>query len=100
MRFEDLNAKQRRTLEALGDELSAELEVMSPTPSDPMKDRNWDPAIELRRLAFQRSYVEGLISRTVRASREQGKSWHKIGTALGVTAEAARKRYRKPQDAK
>ena len=79
MRFEDLPKAERDALAEYGYEVAAEMEAMDePAPGDPTLDPRYDPSRELRRLNYQ---------------RHAGQSWNTIGRALGVTAEAARRRY-------
>ena len=74
MRFEDLPKSEREALAEYGYEVAAEMEAADePAPGDP----TLDPEIEA----------------AVAASRGHGQSWNTIGRALGVTAEAARRRY-------
>ncbi|MDR2895995.1 MAG: hypothetical protein LBV30_05035 [Propionibacteriaceae bacterium] len=54
------------------------------------------PLLEIRRLRYQRQLLDAKLSQTVQRARSDGDSWHKIAMALGVTAEAARQRYREP----
>jgi hypothetical protein len=54
------------------------------------------PLMELRRLRYQRRQLEEELARMVQVARGEGDSWHKIGLALGTTAEAVRQRYRQP----
>lgn len=94
MKFEDLPKAEQDALTAYGYEISAEMESKdAPSPGDPTLDPRYDPSRELRRLTYQRHALEREIERTVNASREHGQSWNTIGRALGVTAEAARRRY-------
>ncbi|KAB5607374.1 hypothetical protein [Bifidobacterium jacchi] len=94
MRFEDLPKAEQESLAAFGFEVAAEMEAQDvPTPGDPTLDPRYDPSRELRRLNYQRHALEREIEETVKASREHGQSWNTIGRALGVTAEAARRRY-------
>ena len=94
MRFEDLPKAEREALSAFGFEVAAEMEAKdAPDPGDPTKDPRYDPSRELRRLNYRRHALDREIERTVEASREHGQSWNTIGRALGVTAEAARRRY-------
>lgn len=102
MRFEDLPKAEQEELAALGYEIAAEMEAKdAPSPGDPTKDPRYDPTHELRRLNYQRHALDREIAQTVASSREHGQSWNTIGRALGVTAEAARRRYgtRRPQHA-
>lgn len=94
MKFEDLPKAEQEALAAYGREIAAEMEAMDePISADPTKDPRWDPTVELSRLNYRRHALEREIRRTVELSREQGRSWNAIGRALGVTAEAARRRY-------
>ncbi|WP_157087083.1 hypothetical protein [Piscicoccus intestinalis] len=52
------------------------------------------PLLELQRLRYERRRIEEETRRLVAAAREAGESWHRIGMALGVTAEGARQRFR------
>ena len=47
----------------------------------------------LRALALLRSAAEVLIAERVQAERQRGATWQDIGAELGVTWQAARKRY-------
>ena len=86
MRFEDLPKAERDALAEYGYEVAAEMEAMDePAPGDPTR--------ELRRLNYQRHALDREIEAAVAASRGHGQSWNTIGRALGVTAEAARRRY-------
>ena len=94
MRFEDLPQTEREALAAYGYEIAAEMEAAeAPRPGDPTLDPRYDPSRELRRLNYQRRALERECEVTVMASRGRGQSWNTIGRALGVTAEAARRRY-------
>ena len=94
MRFEDLPAAEREALSAYGYEIAAEMEAAdAPAPGDPTLDPRYDPSRELRRLNYQRHALDRQIEQTVADSRDHGESWNTIGRALGVTAEAARRRY-------
>lgn len=77
-------------------DVEAQNELVVDSPED---DPNFDPSVELWRLSWQRLSLEASITRTVARSRELGQSWNTIGHALGVTAEAARKRYKSPEEA-
>ena len=89
MRFEDLPKAERDALAEYGYEVAAEMEAMG----DPTLDPRYDPSRELRRLNYQRHALDREIEAAVAASRGHGQSWNTIGRALGVTAEAARRRY-------
>jgi hypothetical protein len=47
----------------------------------------------LERAARMAAFFEQKIASTVADLREQGVSWQRIGYALGISAEGARKRY-------
>ena len=94
MRFEDLPKAERDALAEYGYEVAAEMEAMDePAPGDPTLDPRYDPSRELRRLNYQPHALDREIEAAVAASRGHGQSWNTIGRALGVTAEAARRRY-------
>ena len=107
MRFEDLPKAERDALAEYGYEVAAEMEAMDePAPGDPTLDPRYDPSRELRRLNYQRHALDREIEAAVAARRGtralgppppprrgHGQSWNTIGRALGVTAEAARRRY-------
>ena len=52
------------------------------------------PLVELHRMRYERRRIDEETRRLVAVAREAGESWHRIGLALGVTAEGARQRYR------
>jgi hypothetical protein len=60
-----------------------------------------DPAVfaELRRAVLSRSDAERSITDAVRHARERGYSWAFIGSLVGTSGEAARRRYGHQQDA-
>ena len=94
MRFEDLSKAEREALAAYGYEIAAEMEAKAePASGDPTLDPRYDPSRELRRLSYQRRSLDREIEQTVAESRGRGQSWNTIGRALGVTGEAARRRY-------
>lgn len=47
----------------------------------------------LRMLAAEQRRAEARIGAAVRSAREGGMSWAQIGTALGVTKQAAQQRW-------
>jgi hypothetical protein len=61
------------------------------------------PSVQLRRdvellnalsaLKAERVSIEAEVTRHVRAARRAGASWERIGAALGVTTQAAQKRW-------
>jgi hypothetical protein len=90
MSIEDFTAGQRAELEAWAAQVADRFEAgIEATPGADLPR-----LMALRRLRYQRRQVENEISRLVRAARTEGDSWHRIGQALGTTAEAARQRYR------
>jgi hypothetical protein len=92
MRLEDLSPEQRQELEAWGRAESARL--VAGTAETP--GATTEPLLELSRLRYQQQMIERHKAQVVKQAREEGRSWHKIGQALGTTAEAARQRYRQP----
>lgn len=94
MKFSELSVEERHALAAYGYEIASEMEAKDePDSGDPTENPRWDPSFELHRLAYRRRSVEREIEQAVARSRELGQSWNTIGRALGVTAEAARRRY-------
>lgn len=49
---------------------------------------------DLAQLATQRAELDHRIAARVAQAREAGRTWEQIGAALGVTKQAAQKRYR------
>ncbi|MDR1799321.1 MAG: hypothetical protein LBR19_05495 [Bifidobacteriaceae bacterium] len=92
MKTQHLSRSVREALEAYGAQWADILES-DDIPYDP--DAQIPPLLELRRVSYQRWVIEQGVIETVRRARAQGISWHKIGTALQMTGEAARKRYQK-----
>lgn len=45
--------------------------------------------------ADRRDRVEAALTEAVRAARSAGRSWNEIGTMLGVTKQAAQRKYSK-----
>ncbi|MDR1186676.1 MAG: hypothetical protein LBK95_04370 [Bifidobacteriaceae bacterium] len=90
MKLDDLSSAERTELEAWGSDMADRFEAgIEATP-----DAKIPPLVELRRLRYQRRLIDQGISGQVKEARSQGDSWHRIGLALGTTAEAARQRYR------
>lgn len=52
-----------------------------------------EPLVELRRLAALRQDIARLEEAQVRRARLRGYSWLAIASALGVTKQAAHKKY-------
>ena len=94
MKFSELSKEEQKDLAEYGEIISREMEAKSePDPGDPTLDSRWDPSRELTRLNYRRHAIEKEISDVVYKSRKNGQSWNTIGRALGVTAEAARRKY-------
>jgi hypothetical protein len=74
---------------AQGDELADQLEAYEPSPDE----RGEPPLLTVRRLAYQRSFLERELLAAVSAARTAGIAWSKIGHELGTSGEAARQRY-------
>lgn len=90
-----MTPQEREALELWGAERAADIAAQAePGDGDVLDDPNFDPAVELWRLSWQRRSLEESIAATVAQARERGQSWNTIGRAMGVTAEAARKRYK------
>jgi hypothetical protein len=90
MKMDDLTAEQHAELEAWAAQTAIRFEEgIEATPGAEVP-----PLMELRRLRYQRRNIDVAISRLVQAARHEGDSWHRIGMALGTTAEAVRQRYR------
>lgn len=100
MKFSELTEEEQQRLAEWGALRAADVEAqIEPSAGKPEENPNFDPSVELWRLSWQRRGVEAAIAKTVARSRELGLSWNTIGRALGVTAEAARKRYKAPHEA-
>lgn len=82
--------KDYEELAAWAEEMADEFEAgIVATPGEPVP-----PLIEISRMRYERRRIEDETRRLVRVAREAGESWHRIGLALGITAEGARQRYR------
>ena len=71
------------------DQLAKRFEDYEPSPDD-------DVAVSeylLRRAALARARSEREVSEAVGAARRAGISWKRIGTELGISAQAAQQRY-------
>lgn len=55
---------------------------------------NSDPTVGLRAVSALRRLLERLEAAQVRNARRQGWTWQQIATALGVTRQAAHKKYK------
>ncbi len=70
------------------DELSRRFEEHEP------KDvRDAAPLRAIGKAVTERAVTERRVAETVAAARDAGVSWSAIGTMLGTSGEAARKRY-------
>ena len=74
---------------AQADDLADRFEAYEPDEAD----HGEPPAMALRRVAYRRAVVERELLEAVRAAREAGTSWQRIGRELGTSGEAARQRY-------
>ena len=54
-----------------------------------------DPETALRAVMALRRLADQLEHQSVRAARRKGWSWDQIGDALGMSRQAAHKKYRK-----
>lgn len=71
------------------DELAKRFEDYEPSPED-------EVAVAeqlLRRAALARARSERQVAEAVELARRSGLSWKRIGTELGITAQAAQQRY-------
>jgi predicted HAD superfamily Cof-like phosphohydrolase len=74
---------------AQADELADRFEDYEPGGDD----RGEPTLMALRRTAYRRALIERELVEVVRAARQAGASWTKIGKELGTSGEAARQRY-------
>ena len=49
----------------------------------------------IAQFAARRDLLEDALKEAVRAARQSGRSWSEIGTMLGVSKQAAQKKYAK-----
>jgi hypothetical protein len=83
-------------LERLASETEAELDALDPattTAEDPADLRAIAQALEAV------SAAEAVLAQAVRTARRNGRSWTRIGMALGVSRQAARQRWANPDEA-
>lgn len=71
------------------DELAKRFEDYDPIPEDEVGVAEH----LLRRAALARARSERQISEAVEVARRTGVSWKRIGTELGISAQAAQQRY-------
>lgn len=75
------------------EELAAYFEHFDPqdavsTGRDPLRALHW--------AAQFRAYIDQQLGEVVREARDSGATWTQIGDALGVSHQAAMKRYKQP----
>jgi hypothetical protein len=85
-----LNPEQTAELEAWGQRMAEKFE----NDFHPNPDAKIPPLMELSRLRYAQRQLEADIARQVAQARAEGDSWHKIGRCLGITGEAARRRWK------
>jgi len=71
------------------DELAKRFEDYEPSPDDEVAVAQY----LLRRAALARAQSERQIREAVAAARRARLSWKRIGTELGISAQAAQQRY-------
>jgi len=76
-----------------------EVPETDPIERDPLQDRV-DSLSRLRQIEQaqkDRAAAEAKLVRVVRSAHELGASWADIGTALGISRQAARQRFAQPE---
>lgn len=58
-------------------------------------DINTDELTAIAEFAARRDRLEDALTEAVRTARRHGKSWSQIGTMLGVSKQAAQRKYAK-----
>jgi hypothetical protein len=58
-------------------------------------DINTDELKAIAEFAARRDRLEDALTEAVRTARRHGKSWSQIGTMLGVSKQAAQRKYAK-----
>ena len=81
----ETRAKRAATLEAWAEDVDEIDLVLS----------NTDALKAIAEFADRRDRVEAALTEAVRAARHAGRSWNEIGTMLGVTKQAAQRKYSK-----
>ena len=61
--------------------------------SDDLREVDTDALRQIADLADQRRHVEDELDSAVRAARSAHRSWSEIGAMLGVTKQAAQRKY-------
>jgi len=72
------------------DQLAKRFKDYEPSPDDEVAVAEY----LLRRATLARAQSERQIGEAVRAARRAGLAWKRIGTELGISAQAAQQRYR------
>ncbi len=70
--------------------LEAWAESVDPTE---LRSADTDALRHIAELAQQREDVDAELAKTVRAARAAGRSWSEIGAMLGVSKQAAQRKY-------
>ena len=75
-------------------ERAAALEAWAETvePAD-LREADTDPLRHIAELAHQRDQVDSELAESVRAARAAHRSWSEIGAMLGVSKQAAQRKY-------
>lgn len=61
--------------------------------SDDLRDADTDALRQIAELVDQRRHVEDELDAAVRAARSAQRPWSEIGAMLGVTKQAAQRKY-------
>jgi len=61
--------------------------------SSDLKEANTDALRMIAELAERREVVEAELTEAVRSARQAHRSWSEIGTMLGVSKQAAQRKY-------
>lgn len=81
----ETRAKRAAALESWADEVDEVDLVLADT----------DALKAIAEYADRRDRVEAALTEAVRAARSTGRSWNEIGSMLGVTKQAAQRKYSK-----
>ncbi|MHB1138802.1 MAG: hypothetical protein ACYC2O_07580 [Microthrixaceae bacterium] len=73
-------------------ERTAALEAWAVDPTD-LREADTDSLRRIAELAQQREQVDSELADTVRAARAARRSWSEIGAMLGVSKQAAQRKY-------
>lgn len=75
-------------------ERAAALEAWADTVEpDDLREADTDSLRHIAELAQQRDQVDSELAESVRAARAAHRSWSEIGTMLGVSKQAAQRKY-------